>query len=109
MARLRSRSLPGSMNRPTAQALLAEDAATANRPVWGPGLGLASWAHAVPSQCSTKEVVPLFELPTAQALPAVVVAAPSRKAPLAGVGLGCWAHFVPVQARISVLSEVPLL
>jgi hypothetical protein len=49
------------MNWPRAQTLLAEDAATANKLLLEPGLGLATRAHFVPFQCRIREirVVPL--------------------------------------------------
>src|SRR5690348_18389479 len=98
-----------SVNWPTAQALLAEEAATAVRKSMELGLGLGTWVQAVPSQCRIREAwVPLkSESPTAQALSAPVVAAPCTKAFPTGVGLGCCAHVVPVQARISVWSLEP--
>src|SRR5215468_10970501 len=99
-----------STNRPTAQALLAEDAATAVRLLVSPWLGPRTWAHFFPFQCKIKEVsvAPVSYPPTAQVLLAPVVAAPSRNAPIPRLGLGCWVHAFPFQARISGLSVVPL-
>ena len=42
------------MNSPTAQALLAELAATANILLVSPGLGLTMFVHLLPFQCSSK-------------------------------------------------------
>src|SRR6516162_319087 len=65
---------------PTAQALVAEVAATPDRVANVPGLGLGTRVQAVPFQC-TINVLPLPSEPTAQALPAEVAATPDR-APL---------------------------
>src|SRR5215469_13787216 len=116
-----------SMNRPTAQTLLPEDAATAYKLLPEPGLGLATWAHFWPFQCRIRDnrVVPLSSLPTAQALSAAVVTAPKRKlvpgaVPAAipfrivsragppGLGLATWAHFWPFQCRVRLRSALPL-
>src|SRR5205807_1048826 len=97
-----------SVNPPTAQRLLAEDAATANSQFLVPMLALPACAHWVPFQCRIREssVVPLTWLPTAQVLSAAVVAAPYRTLLPVGVGLACWTHVVPFPfwVRISALS-----
>src|SRR5580704_714831 len=52
MAKFCSRPLSSPVNTPTAQALVAEEAATAFRKsLLELGLGLAIWAHFVPFQC----------------------------------------------------------
>jgi hypothetical protein len=60
---------------PTAQALLADVAATPERLADVPGLGLATCFQAVPFQRSMS-VLPLLVAPTAQALVADVATTP---------------------------------
>jgi hypothetical protein len=59
---------------PTAQALLADVAATPARLAVVPGLGLGTCFHAVPFQCKMRVLPPL--VPTAQALLAVMAVTP---------------------------------
>src|SRR6266568_2125022 len=108
------RSIKGPLNplavaqlvQPTAQALMAESAATTRRTsgLGASGLGLGTCAHAVPfhRRISVLELAPPV-LPTAQALPAETAATPDRTAPPAGVGLGTCFHAVPFHRSIRVL------
>ncbi len=65
-----------SLNSPTAQMLLAEEAATANNWELAPGAGLGTTVQAEPSQCRSSVCVP--PLPTAQVSLADVPATPTR-------------------------------
>ena len=79
---------------PTAQALVSELAATAERPP----AGLDICCHAFPFQCRIKEP-PLLVEPTAQALVGDVAATPDRD-PATG-GVGTCRHDFPVRCRIN--------
>src|SRR5215471_15333993 len=57
--RARVCSGPPVSKEPTAQTLLAEVAATANRPLLVPGLGVATGAHLRPFQCRTMVLCPV--------------------------------------------------
>src|SRR5437773_1708165 len=97
------------LNLPTAQALVAEVAATADREVMVPGLGADTCFQAVPFQRRIRPWSPRLvpNLPTAQALLAEVAVTPVRLLKVAGLGLGTCAHVVPFQCRISVLLPPP--
>src|SRR5262245_23537832 len=60
---------PAGLVNPTAQALLAEAAATENRALTVPGPGMATWVQALPSQCSASAApfVAVALTPTAHA------------------------------------------
>src|SRR5690348_12038140 len=104
---------PVPVKLPTAQALLVEVAATANRSLVEPGAGLGTRAHLVPFQCRIRVrwAVPVAERPTAQALLAEVAATPVRELAVAvppWLGLGTCAHVLPFQRKVRVRSAVPL-
>ena len=98
---------------PTAQARLSETAATPNRMVPPPGVGLGTRFHALPFQCRIKLMPgphPQLMSPTAQALPVGVMATPNRKSARPGLGwglgLGTCFHAVPFDRRIKVLAPL---
>src|SRR5215470_12332363 len=104
------------LNLPTAQTLLAEVTAMADRLLKPPGLGAGTCFQAVPFQCrmrarlvSLARALPPMVKPTAQVLLAEVVPTPVRSLPAAGLGLGTRAHLVPFQCRIRVWSLAPVL
>src|SRR5260370_40499935 len=89
----RIRLMPGphpQLMSPTAQALLADVAATPKRksarPLLASGLGLGTRVHAVPFQRTTRDLtlVPAVKEPTAQAVLAAGAATPDRAAPGGG-------------------------
>ena len=96
---------------PTAQALLADVAATLLRPLPNcpkDGLGLGTRCQAVPFQCRIKLVsgeVPWETAPTAQALRPEVTATEVREALPVMLGLGTCFQLAPFQCRISVLPN----
>src|SRR6516165_739351 len=96
---------------PTAQALLAETAATPRRVsgLGNSGLGLATCFHAVPFHRKINVLVMGPVKPTAHALPAESAATPARPAPPAGLGLGTCFHAAPFHRKISVLGLPPVL
>src|SRR5215471_12805217 len=101
MARLRF--TPVALNRPTAQTLLAAEAATAFRSSLGPRLGLGTRVQWEPSQCSMR--VWLAVLPTAQVSVAEVPATLSRELPTVGPpgsGVATRTHFWPFQCNARV-------
>jgi hypothetical protein len=89
---------------PTAQALVAEVAATPNRSLPPTGFGLGTCAHAVPFHRSMSVWAPPM-LPTAHAFAAETAATPERTLP-AGPGLRTCAHAVPFHRSINVLSHL---
>src|SRR5690348_4974959 len=105
MARFWSKSLPFT-NRPTAQALLAEVAATLPNAPPVPGCGLVTCAHFWPFQCRIKgwPTVPLEKSPTAQASVADTVRTPRSPARVPGLGLVTCCQVWPSQCRIRVCS-----
>lgn len=95
---------------PTAQALLGEVAATSDRLLPVPGLGLGTCDHVVPFQCRVSvSVLPqpllVHEKPTAQALLREVAVTPKRESPAPGSGCASCDHLVPFQWKIKVLKE----
>ena len=94
---------------PTAQALVADVAATPVRMPPPAGVGLGTHFHTVPFQrrisvLQPRQVPARWSVyPTAQALPADVAATPLRKLSGAGAGLGTRFHAVPFQRTIRVL------
>src|SRR6266566_2622072 len=98
------------MAKPTAQALLAEVAATLDRLLSFPGPGLATCAHLRPSQCKIRVFSPrpLESSPTAQASLAEVAATPPRSLKAPGLGLATCFQLVPFQCRIRLRSPPPL-
>src|SRR5690348_3577353 len=104
---------PVPVKLPTAQALLAEVAATASRSLVEPGAGLGTRVHLVPFQYRIRVlwVVPVAERPTAQALLAEVATTPVRELAVVAppwLGLGTCAHVAPFQRKVRVRSTVPL-
>jgi hypothetical protein len=87
---------------PTAQALLADVAATPKRLLLAPGLGLDTRVHTLPFQRRISVLSPL--VPAAQVLLAEVAATPESSPPPAGVGLGTCVQAVPFQCAIRVLG-----
>jgi len=90
-------------NSPTAHTLPADVAATLDRPLLAPGLGLGTRFHALPFQRRIKVLgllVKQLAQPTAQALRADTAATLARL-PL---GLGTRFHALPFQCRIKVLG-----
>src|SRR6185437_16292554 len=103
-----------SLKLPTAQALPAVEAATANRVLpLGPGLGLRTRCHAEPVQRSIRvspaEPAPV-KPPTASTVPAESAARPVRKLsmPTPPPGARERVQVLPFQCRISVLLVPPL-
>src|SRR5436190_19545427 len=78
------------LNLPTAQALVAEVAATADREVMVPGLGAGTCFQAVPFQRRIRpcSVVVVSEMPAAQTLAVEVAVTPVRRVLLPGAGGG---------------------
>src|SRR5207248_3283457 len=83
--------------RPTAQALVADDAPALSSASAKSGLGLANRFHLLPSQCSMRVElsVPSLNVPTAHALSRAVAAIPVSMTSLPGSGLLTRAHLVP--------------
>jgi hypothetical protein len=106
-------SVPPLVNRkPTAQAFVAEVAATPLSSPLPTGFGLRTCFQEVPFQRSIRVAFPVDSLkvdPTAQAFAAEVAATPSRKAPRAPAGNGLRICFqaVPSQCRIRDGTEKP--
>jgi hypothetical protein len=92
---------------PTAQALLAEVAAMADRTLWEGRFGAGTCLQAVPFQCRIKVLLLPVE-PIAQALLAEVAATLYRTALPAGLGLATRFQAVPFQCRIRVFVLVLL-
>lgn len=89
------------MGEPTAQARVAEAAATPDRSFEpGSGLGLGTCFHALPFQCIIRDLAQLQIDPTAQALVAEVAATAFRPAT---VGLACRFQAVPFQCKVRLL------
>src|SRR5215472_8124375 len=93
---------------PTAQALVAETAATADRAARPPGVGLGTLVHLAPFHCAIRVVMaalaptPFTVAPTAQALVADTAATPARMPPGAPrPGLGVCAQAVPFHPSIN--------
>src|SRR5690349_17590416 len=94
---------PSPLKLPTAQTLLAAEAATAFSPSLTPRLGLGTRVQWEPSQCRTS--VPAAVPPTAQVSVAEVPATPVRKLPTVGPpgsGVATRAHFWPFQCNARV-------
>src|SRR5262250_1919250 len=97
---------------PTAQAFVAEVAATPNRLVSDVGLGLGVLFQAWPFQCRAMVApapLPVLNSPTVQTFVADVAATPLRITSVtgpAGLGLATRFHFVPFQCRTRVLPVV---
>src|SRR5215469_5542673 len=103
--RVRVWSAAPLMTKPTAQALLADVASAAARPLAVPGAGLACRFQAVPFQCRIMfwtEPPAEVKSPAAQALLADVAVTPVRPPPPAGVGLAACFHLLPFQCRTRV-------
>src|SRR6516225_9706274 len=95
--------LPLEPPMPTAQALVADVAATLER---FPMSGLRTCRHALPFHCRTSEWP--FCSPTAQTRLAEVAATPLRLSPAGeGFGLGTCRHVLPFQCTISVRLTCP--
>src|SRR5215472_14041666 len=98
---------------PTAQASLADSAATPYRTLIpaGPlaGLGLGTCRHLVPPQCAIRVLSPVLVeySPTAQMLRPDVPATASSTSSLLGLGLSTCCHLVPFQCTIRVWSVLP--
>jgi hypothetical protein len=92
------------LEEPTAQALVADVAATPASAAPPAGLGLGTCFHAVPFQRRIKVLPPA--VPTAQALLADVAATPAREPPDPGDGLGTCVQEVPFHRRIKVLAPL---
>src|SRR6516164_8975628 len=99
---MRLRSAVPLKNAPTAQALLAEVAATLLSAPLVPGCGLVTWAHLWPFQRRINgwPVVPLPKEPTAQASVADTGRTALSTAPVPGLGLATRAQVWPSQCRI---------
>src|SRR6266702_4238344 len=101
---------------PTAQAELAESAATPDNKLSRlPTLGLETTSHWEPSQCSTNEafcmpLLPGCMCPTAQmSLAATAVTAVRALSEVPGLGLGTTLQLVPSQCSVSVRGAVDTL
>src|SRR5689334_15191790 len=91
------------LNLPTAQALLVEVAATADRKLTVPGPGAGTCVQAVPAQRRMRpcSVALLSDRPTARALVVEVAVTPLRRVLIPGPGFGTAAlvHVLPFQCR----------
>src|ERR1700758_1909703 len=94
---------------PTAQALLAEVAATPPNAPPVPGCGLVTCAHFWPFQCRIKgwPAPPLSRKPTAQASVADTAPTALSQAAVPGLGLVTCRQVWPSQCRIRVRCSPP--